>query len=140
MEPVKSSNSSTVAAIASTSSEASTITPTAATVLYDFGNYNVVGMDYSLGYSTPSDPNVHTLGREALALLSRVANNTARVFLNNVSPTTFVNRDIPTFIDSAATHWCIWIVGVSSSILNAKLAGEQQKKGERVILLLKDMV
>ncbi|KAJ3729312.1 hypothetical protein C8R42DRAFT_637576 [Lentinula raphanica] len=82
----------------------------AAATVYDFSDYDFGGMDKLSCCPTAPDAHSHRLGeQEAFALLSDEQGNTSSIAPSSVASSSPPNSiiDVPTFIDSGASHWCI---------------------------------
>ncbi|KIK67645.1 hypothetical protein GYMLUDRAFT_237868 [Collybiopsis luxurians FD-317 M1] len=106
MEPNKSMSNLTLANIVSYDPNESSATTAAATI-YDFTDYPTRDTSSSLYHTSHSDSYMNRLGGETSAFLSRVRSGMDRVEPSSVSADLNNNVSVPTFIDSAASHWCI---------------------------------
>ncbi|KIK56600.1 hypothetical protein GYMLUDRAFT_247642 [Collybiopsis luxurians FD-317 M1] len=101
MEPTKVVNTSSLATTLDVNPTPST--PTAAATVYNFGNFEPRGMDYSLYCSALPDAYSVRLGREASTFLGSSQSGTDSLESSSVSS----RNKIPTFINSVVLHWCI---------------------------------
>jgi GAG-pre-integrase domain len=91
---------------------------------YDFGG--ATHFPYCL--NSP-DLNLDRLGRETLALLTGVEGDMGSVEASSVFSRTMVNKQVPTFIDSAASHTCIRSRQQFVKYTVAKLGGRMATEG-----------
>ncbi|KAJ3992223.1 hypothetical protein F5050DRAFT_1715451 [Lentinula boryana] len=80
--------------------------------IYGFSDYDFGGMTELSYPPPPPDPPALRMGiQENLALLSNEESGMSRVQSSSVSEISLLNgnstMDVPTFIDSGASHWCI---------------------------------
>lgn len=124
MEPTRTS-----ATVASTSqvTNPSPIPPTTAAAVYDFGDFEPRGTNYSLYRSTLPDSLVDRLGGQTLALLSNAGSGTDRIL--SLKP--IVSNVVPTFIDSAASLSCIRNRRCFVTYTPARSSGQMAAEGHK---------